>query len=114
MLAMYLLIWRSENTKMKCKTNFHNDTIFNIYNKFYFVFHAKISPNIFELNKYLSQQQKYLSHAKLFLIESIFDWQECFACLPVGYMDNAMFVLEIVNITYSVLIFPGLKLEKKI
>jgi hypothetical protein len=29
-----------------------------------------------------------------------------FASLPVGYIDNAMFVLEIVKITYSVLVFP--------
>jgi hypothetical protein len=39
--------------------------------------------------------------------KSIFNWQDCFAILPVGFMDNAMFVLEIVNITYSVLVFPG-------
>jgi hypothetical protein len=44
-------------------------------------------------------------------MESIFNGQDCFASLPLGYMDNAMFVLEIVNITYSVLVFPGLKLE---
>jgi hypothetical protein len=36
---------------------------------------------------------------------------DCFANLPVAYIDNAMFVLEIVKITYSVLVFPGLKLE---
>jgi hypothetical protein len=30
---------------------------------------------------------------------------------PVGFMDNAIFVLEIVKITYLVLVFPGLKLE---
>jgi hypothetical protein len=34
-----------------------------------------------------------------------------FASLPVGYMENAMFVFEIVKITYSILVFPGLKLE---
>jgi hypothetical protein len=33
----------------------------------------------------------------------------CFVILPVGYTDNAMFVLEIVKITYSVLVFPGLE-----
>jgi hypothetical protein len=31
--------------------------------------------------------------------------------LIVGYMDNAMFVLEIVKITYSIYVFPMLKLE---
>jgi hypothetical protein len=35
-------------------------------------------------------------------IESIFNGQDRFACLPVGYMDNAMFDLEIMKITYSV------------
>jgi hypothetical protein len=34
-------------------------------------------------------------------IESIFYGQDCFACLSAGYMDNAMFVLEIMKITYS-------------
>jgi hypothetical protein len=32
-------------------------------------------------------------------------------CLPAGYKDNAMFVLEIVKITYSVLVFQRLKIE---
>jgi hypothetical protein len=32
------------------------------------------------------------------------------ANLPVGYMDNAMFVLEIVKIINSVLVFQGIKL----
>jgi hypothetical protein len=40
---------------------------------------------------------------------TIFSGQDCFVSLPVGYMDNAMFVLEIVKITYSVWVFPGLK-----
>jgi hypothetical protein len=30
--------------------------------------------------------------------------------LPVSYMDNAMFVLEIVKIAHLVLVFKGLKL----
>jgi hypothetical protein len=33
------------------------------------------------------------------------------ASLSVGYMDNAKFDPEIVKITYSVLVFQGLKLE---
>jgi hypothetical protein len=28
----------------------------------------------------------------------IFNWQDCFASLPVGYMDNVINVLEIVKI----------------
>jgi hypothetical protein len=45
------------------------------------------------------------------MIESVFKGQNCFACLPAGYMDNAMFVLEVLKITYSVLVFPRVKLE---
>jgi hypothetical protein len=39
-----------------------------------------------------------------------FNGQDCFASLPAGYMDNAMFVFEIVK-TYSVLVFQLLQLE---
>jgi hypothetical protein len=44
----------------------------------------------------------------------MFDRQDCFASLPAGYMDNAMFVLEIVKTTYSVSmvsVFQQLELE---
>jgi hypothetical protein len=34
-------------------------------------------------------------------MESIFNGQDCFASLPAGYMDNAMFVSEIVNISFQ-------------
>lgn len=44
-------------------------------------------------------------------METIFNWQNCFASLFVGYMGNGKFVLEIVTISFSVLVSPGLKLE---
>jgi hypothetical protein len=37
--------------------------------------------------------------------------QDCFASLPAGFMDNALSVLEIIKITYSVLVFQQLKLK---
>jgi hypothetical protein len=33
------------------------------------------------------------------------------ASLPAGYIDNTMYVLEIVKITFLVLVFKRLKLE---
>jgi hypothetical protein len=68
-----------------------------------------------ELNKLLILLEKkmleVIFNKLLEKIESIFKGQDCFASLTVGYIDNAMFVLEIVNITLSVLVFQGLKLE---
>jgi hypothetical protein len=48
---------------------------------------------------------------KLEIIDLISDGQDCFASLPDGYIDNAMFVLDIVKITYSILVSQRLKLK---
>jgi hypothetical protein len=38
-------------------------------------------------------------------MSKIFNGQDCFASLPACYVANAMFVLETVKITFSVLFF---------